>query len=191
MALAHATPSSSSFAAPPPDNSHIYQRLPAAAEETVNKYLKACTQKDGKRAFKCLFPGCNKEIQRKDAAQTHIQAKHLGHEKLFICLTCREEFCSKDSAQRHRDSKTNGKIHPCGRCPSLFARKDHRDSHQKACRSNKPSQDPAQRQGPAEAATVYNQQPATWPGYGNTMPYAYHMTDVMGQYNPDQTSLWY
>lgn len=68
------------------DNSHRYAPYQVADKTVVEQYIGPCIM-DGERAYRCLWPQCQKDpFKGKHNLQVHVQ-KHLGHMKLFYCVS--------------------------------------------------------------------------------------------------------
>lgn len=125
---------------------HVYKAiLPNVVEEDLDSYISS--YKDDSLKYVCNYPVCkgrrdSKTKQHlsiavftsKSNARNHVR-RDMNIVDAFKC-SCGQTFSSEDSAKRHCNTKSAGKVHECPECGHGFERKDYWEVHvkEKKCR---------------------------------------------------------
>lgn len=93
--------------------------------------LAPVTNSEGKKVFRCAFPGCGREFQLKGNLKRHMNIH--GGDKQFSCAWCGRGFLRKADMEVHTRVHTGEKPHACRfpGCDRSFARRSDLLSHER------------------------------------------------------------
>ena len=94
--------------------------------EEIASFVGEFQDDDRKSQYRCLWPDCGREFQRKENVRSHVQT-HLG-DRQFRCNVCKSRFVRQHDLKRHWKTHSGDKPFPCA-CGNSFARMDALTRH--------------------------------------------------------------